>query len=460
MREVLPEGYNLEFPAAGYDSVTVVAQQATTGVMFADVGIGPLAGTVIGTSGSYRNYGQVAALAFDGNLTTYFDGPTASGDWVGLDLGAPKVITSIAYTSRSGWASRMNGGVFQASNSSTFSSGVVNLYTIASNANPSSTSLTPQTISNTNAYRYVRYYGPANSYGDVAEVQFFGTAGTVTTGPTQLTGITIGTAGSYQNDGNTIAKATDGSLSTFFDGPSANGNWVGLNLGASGGVVTEIKYASRSGWASRMNGGVFQASNSATFASGIVNLYTIASNANPSSTSLTTQNLTNTTAYRYYRYLSPNGSYGDVSEVQFFGTAGGLTAPTQFTGATIGTAGSYQNDGNTIAKATDGNLNTFFDGPTANGDWVGLDLGSAEIVQQISFAPRSGFASRMVGGIFQASNTANFSSGVVNLYTITSAPPQGVMTTVSVSVLTPYRYYRYLSPNNGYGNIAELAFYG
>ena len=37
---------------------------------------------------------------------------------------------------------------------------------------------------------------------------------------TKLTGAIIGTAGSYQNDGNTIAKAFDGILTNYFDGRS------------------------------------------------------------------------------------------------------------------------------------------------------------------------------------------------------------------------------------------------
>jgi O-glycosyl hydrolase len=272
-----------------------------------------------------------------------------------------------------------------------------------------------------------------------------------------LTGTVIGTSGSYKNDGNTAAKAFDGSLTTFFDGPTASGNWVGLDLG-SARVITSIAYASRSGWASRMDGGVFQGSNSSTFATGVVNFYTIAVNANPSSTALTTQSISNSNGYRYVRYFSPANSYGDVAEVQFFGKV--YTGLTQFTGAVIGTSGSYQNDGNTIAKAVDGNLSTFFDGPTGNGNWVGLDLGSAQVIKQISYAPRVGWANRMIGGIFQVSNSATFSSGVVNLYTITTAPAQGVLTTVSINVTTAYRYVRYLSPNGSFGDISEFQIFG
>ncbi len=90
----------------------------------------------------------------------------------------------------------------------------------------------------------------------------------------------------------------------------------------------------------------------------------------------------------------------------------------------------YQSNGNTIAMATDGNLTAYFDGPTANGNWVGLDLGAATSVSQIQYAPRAGWTSRIVGSIFQASNTADFSGGVVNLYTVTTAPAAGTLTTV------------------------------
>ncbi len=133
---------------------------------------------------------------------------------------------------------------------------------------------------------------------------------------------------------------------------------------------------------------------------------------------------------------------------------------TKRSGTVIGTSGSYNNTGNTIAKAVDGNLATYFDGPSANGNWVGLDLGSAQTISTISFAPRTGWASRMVGGQLQISTTANFSSGVTTVATITSAPPQGSLTTITLSSPVTARYIRYLSPTGSYGDIAELAFFG
>jgi Malectin domain/F5/8 type C domain len=148
-----------------------------------------------------------------------------------------------------------------------------------------------------------------------------------------------------------------------------------------------------------------------------------------------------------------------VCGIEVLKTTSPASQQTQLTGVPIGTAGSYQGAGNTITKAFDGNLSTYFDGPTANGDWLGMDLGAAHTITQISYAPRSGWASRMVGGIFQASNTADFSSGVVNLYTITATPVAGSLTTISLNVTTKYRYVRYLAPAGSYGDIAELKFW-
>jgi hypothetical protein len=303
---------------------------------------------------------------------------------------------------------------------------------------------------------YVRVHGVNGGTNYTLTAAFAGTSTpTPTPTATKLTGTTIGTAGSYGGSGNTIAKATDGNLSTFFDGPTPNGDYVGLDLG-SAKTITAVAYASRSGWASRMNGGIFQASNSATFASGNVTLYTVPTGANPGSAALTTQSVSVAGTYRYVRYLGPNGSYGDVAEVAFYGTGG--TALTKFTGTVIGTGGSYNNAGNTIAKAFDGSTTTYFDGPTPNGDWAGLDLGSAKVVKQVIYTPRPTYGSRMVGGQIQVSNTADFSSGVVTLATITAAPTG--TTTLALSNAVAYRYVRYLAPSGSYGDVAELEFDG
>ncbi len=542
-------------PPAGYAAVPFTpGLSIDTGSSHVDLAVEPvrLTGTVIGTSGSYQNDGNTIANAFDGNLSTFFDGPTADGNYAGLNLGSADVIASISYAPRAGFAGRMVGGVFQGSNSINFSNPTT-LYTISSV--PAQGMLTTVDASSKSAFQYVRYVSPVGSYGDVAEVQLFGAnpasgqifvhllkdvngtgipyqneaglsgfgtfldlnhdgifdgsdvqtitdaagdaefsglapgtyslmqnvpAGyavsstpqfplkvTVTAGGVSsvqisetpaLTGTLIATSGSYGNGGNTAANALDNNLNTFFDGPTANGNFVGLmpNIIPEPYQLTEIRYAPRPGFSSRMVGGVFQGSNSSNFSSPTT-LYTITTA--PAQGVLTTVPIGSRGNYEYFRYLSPAGSYGDVAEVEFFGYIAG-SFPTPLTGTPIGTAGSYANSGNTIAKAFDGNLVTYFDGPDPTGDWVGLDLGTAQVATSVQYSPRPGFKSRMLGGEIQASNTANFSTGVVTLATIATSPTPGVLNTLSPSNSVAYEYYRYIGPANSYRDIAELVFLG
>ncbi len=286
---------------------------------------------------------------------------------------------------------------------------------------------------------------------------FFDAVAVAPTG--QFTGTpSASTTASYNNAGNTYLNVFDGNTSTFFDSPNANGNWVQLDLGAAK-TITQIAYAPRQAFETRVIGGVFEASNDPTFATGVVTLYTV--------TGFPPDGLTNISVnpggtYRYVRYVAPNGSYGNIAEMQVFGPGGATsTTPTytQLTGTALAsTSGSY--DGKTTDNYTaafDGNLNTFFDAPSGNGNWVELNLGSPAALGQIAFSPRQFFESRMVGGYFEASNDPNFGSGVAILYTIGSAPQFG-LTTLPVS--GTYQYVRYVSPNGSYGNIAEFQVFG
>ena len=161
-----------------------------------------------------------------------------------------------------------------------------------------------------------------------------------------------------------------------------------------------------------------------------------------------------------YQQVTPTSNAAYTVSLAAGGTDGGASftiAPaTRLTGTTYGTPGSYKNGGNTIAKATDGNVSTYYDAATASGGAVGIDLGAAKVVSQIAFAPRAGYASRMVGGVFQASNDVNFGSGVVTVYTVTAAPASGTLTSVGTNTAAAYRYWRYVGPDNGYCNIAEF----
>ena len=294
------------------------------------------------------------------------------------------------------------------------------------------------------------YVDPAGDTSVNAETVVARAGSTALPAATQRPAAVSGTAGSFGNSGNTTARAGDGNLSTYFDAPAANGAQVTLDLGTAT-AVTQVRFAPRSGYAARMVGGRFLASNDPAFAAGVAQVYTVL--VAPVAGTLTTATVAGSAAYRYWRYVAPAGSYGNVAEVQLFGPA---AAPTRLAATTFGTTGSFGNSGNTVARAADGNPSTYFDGPAANGNVVGLDLGSAKAVSRLGFAPRSGYANRMVGGSFQASNSASFGTGTVTVYTVATAPAVGSLTTVGTGTTAAYRYWRYVAPAGSYGNVAEF----
>jgi len=353
------------------------------------------AATVIGSNGSWGDLGNTKDKAFDGNLGTFYDAVNASGDWVGLDLGTAKTITQIKYCPRSGFAFRMTGGVFQGSSSSNFNSATT-LYTIT--GTPTEGVLTSQTITNSTLFRYVRYIGPSNGYCDVAELAFITSSG--------------------------LPPATPAGLAATPGVGQAQLTWNA----AAGAASYNIKRSTTSGGS-----------------------YTTIGTS-------TVHNFTDTTATGGTTYYYVVSSVNDTGESANSGEASATPATfVKLTGTVIGSDGSWGNLGNTKDKAFDGSLTTFYDAVNASGDWVGLDLGSAQTITQIKYCPRSGFAFRMTGGVFQGSSSSNFNSATT-LYTITDTPAEGVMTAQTISDAGAYRYVRYLGPNGGYCDIAELEF--
>lgn len=65
----------------------------------------------------------------------------------------------------------------------------------------------------------------------------------------------------------------------------------------------------------------------------------------------------------------------------------------------------------------------------------------------------------MVGGRFQAATQASFNNAT-NLYTISKTPDTATLTTVAIDIPESFRFLRYVSPDGGYGNVAEVEFYG
>ncbi|RCW49006.1 alpha-L-fucosidase [Paenibacillus prosopidis] len=151
------------------------------------------------------------------------------------------------------------------------------------------------------------------------------------------------------------------------------------------------------------------------------------------------------------------------SRVDRIGTAPGIPeyAPyggEKLTGTPFGTAPGYDGS-STYDKAFDGEPGTFFDYVNPNDGYTGIDLGegNAKTVNKIRFLPRLDYTARVTGGKFQGSNEGP-DKGFVDLFTVNWTADNG-WTEVPVKDATPYRFLRYVSPDNGYTNMAEVEFY-
>lgn len=139
-----------------------------------------------------------------------------------------------------------------------------------------------------------------------------------------------------------------------------------------------------------------------------------------------------------------------------------VTANQLLSGTWIGSPGSWS-WGMTGDRAFDGSMRSYYDAANASGDWTGLDLGVSNVITGVAYCPRPGNASRMVGGQFQGANVANFNSGVVTLFTVSSTPTDAmppVMTYQAINNANAFRYVRYIGPTGAACDVSEIQFYG
>lgn len=85
--------------------------------------------------------------------------------------------------------------------------------------------------------------------------------------------------------------------------------------------------------------------------------------------------------YRYWRYVSPDGSWGSISEVSFHDAQG-----KKISGRGIANPEAGQD---AIDRAYDGNLLSNFEINQPDGNWVGMDMGKPIVVPYVSVSPRS-----------------------------------------------------------------------
>ncbi|MFA5485381.1 MAG: CotH kinase family protein [Candidatus Pacearchaeota archaeon] len=146
----------------------------------------PLSGTVIAYDERNRT-NNTPAEAFDENLDTYFQSDGVFGNWIGLDLGSPHIITSVDFYSRKDnkpeeYAARLELGVFEGANNPDFGDAIA--LTII--PEPPAAGQNTLTINSSKGFRYVRFLFPSNAKHTteaglskyIGEMKFFGYPGT------------------------------------------------------------------------------------------------------------------------------------------------------------------------------------------------------------------------------------------------------------------------------------------
>jgi hypothetical protein len=189
-------------------------------------------------------------------------------------------------------------------------------------------------------------------------------------------------------------------------------------------------------WRNRMLHGVFQAANNSDF-SDSVTLHTI--NKLPDGFNYTRVRLKNTGKYRYIRYLPPEKSFCNVSEIGIYGTDG-----KKLSGVPIGIRGDNP-EAMSINNVFDDDLVTFYD---LKGAWVGLDLGEPQQIGEIRYFPRNDH--------FEVSywnGTQWQSTGKLNVNTPVLKVPSGVLLRLTSAVQTARQEDRIFFLHNGFQQI-------
>lgn len=140
-----------------------------------------LTGTPIGTQQCFdyatgRVVDFTGANLFDGDLNSYFATNERSYTWAGLDLGEPHIISRVAWAPRNDalGPGRVVLGVIQGANRADFLDAVP-LYIITRPGIIGQ--LDSAEVDCSKGFRYVRYVGPADARCNLAELEFYGTAG-------------------------------------------------------------------------------------------------------------------------------------------------------------------------------------------------------------------------------------------------------------------------------------------
>ena len=140
--------------------------------------------------------------------------------------------------------------------------------------------------------------------------------------------------------------------------------------------------------------------------------------------------------------------------------------PAKLSGTVIGsrysvdyTSGSQSTTVNVKNNVFDGNFDTYFASYDRSGSWVGLDLGSKHVITKIGYSPRITQSHRVELAMIEGANNPDFSDALP-IHMIKQSAPERQKTYEQTSCSRGFRYVRYVSPNDGRCNLAELEFNG
>ncbi|MDO4562628.1 MAG: glycoside hydrolase [Clostridia bacterium] len=122
-----------------------------------------------------------------------------------------------------------------------------------------------------------------------------------------------------------------------------------------------------------------------------------------------------------------------------------------------GTAPYLQDENAAFDKALDNDFETYFDAADASESSVVFDLGEASApLTLFKYCPRYGYAWRMLGAELYGSND---NSTWTKIASIETEPSESVWNSLYIENDTSYRYIKYVTPKDGYCNIAEAEFW-
>lgn len=308
-----------------------------------------------------------ASKANDGLMTTRWNSANGqfNNQWLEIDFGSATAFnkTVVKEHTGDGCGNRITGYTIQYYNGSSWVDAAA-----GTTVGPSKT----DTFTSVTASKVRIYIASASAEPTIDEFQVYNEGGG--SGEIKLSGTAFGTSPPWQS-GQEYDKAFDGNTSTYFNNGTPSGGYTGIDLGAgSAKAVTKVRFYPLAGFESRMNGGKFQGSNTAPD-SGYVDLYTIPST--PGSV-WNEVNITDTTQYRYLRYVGPANSYSTVCEVEFYGTSS--TGSANLALNKTANASSQWDSSYGASKANDGDsANTRWSaaGTDGVGSWLEIDFGSS-----------------------------------------------------------------------------------